>query len=305
MNRSSRTTPLLIGLMVLLVGVFIADQFKVFSFVENWGKEAETELAKLDSNIEKLEDLIMRGADASEELEIYEQRSLPFKSGLARSEYQAWINQIVIKNNLISSSVEVSSPSVVTVKDGDKKREAYKRYGFSVNATGSLDQVSSFLFDFYRAGHLHKINTMSLNRASGRFRFSVVGEAIGLTTCERDGELSSVTGDRPSKQTLDDYATIVRRNIFSREVGATLKVVRLSSITYDKSGVPEAWFKVGVQQETTKVQRGDSFTASVHTIQIIDIQPRSALVDVDGEVFDLPVGQSLYDAMAGDDVAAN
>lgn len=303
MGNSNSRTPLLLGAMVLAVGVFLADQFQVFSFIDNWGKEGEAKIAKLDKDIEMLENLIVSGADAGEKLAIYEQRSLPYKPDLARSEYQAWLNQIVTKNSLLASSVEVSVPSSMTIKDGDKKREAYKRYGFSVSAAGSLDQVSDFLFDFYRAGHLHKINSMSLNRASGQFRFSVTGETIGLNSCERAGTLSDVVGDRLAKTSVEDYSTIVRRNMFSREVGATLKLVRLSSITYDKSGVPEAWFKVGARQATKKLRRSDSLDASVHSIQVVDIQPRSALVDVDGEVFDLPVGKSLYEAMSSHEIA--
>ena len=302
MNSSSRT-PLLLGVMVLAVGVFLADQFQVFSFMDNWGQAEKAKIAKLDSDIVTLEDLIVSGAAAGEKLAIYDQRSMPYKTDLARSEYQAWLNQIVTKNQLLASSVEVSVPSSVTIKDGNKKREAYKRYGFSVGAAGSLDQVSNFLFDFYRAGHLHKINSMSLNPASGQFRFSVTGEAIGLNSCERAGSLSEAVGDRLAKKSLDEYTTIVRRNVFSREVGATLKLVRLSSITYDKSGVPEAWFKVGAQQATKKLQRSDSLSASVHDVQVIDIQPRSVLVDVDGEILNLPVGQTLYEAMSGPEIA--
>ena len=296
-------TPLLLGAMILIVGVWVADQFKVFSFVDNWGKASEQKLTKLNTDIEKLEDLIMRGADAADRLDIYAQRSLPFDPAFARSKYQDWLGKLVVSNSLTQSSVEVGPGASITVKDGRKKREAFKRYGFTVNASGTLEQVSQFLYDFYDAGHLHKINTMSLNRAGGRFAFSIAGEAISAPSCERKDTLAEVQGDRLEKKDFKSYTTIVRRNVFSREVGATLKYIKLSSVTYDKTGVPEAWFKIGAQQSTKKLQRDDTLSVSVHELRIIDIQPRSTLVELDGEVLDLPVGKSLYDVMARQELA--
>lgn len=299
-------TPLLLGAMILIVGVWVADQFKVFSFVDNWGKESQAKLKKLNTDIGKLEDLIVRGADASDRLADYERHALPYNAALARSEYHGWLQKLVKDNRLTQSTVDVGVPGIVTVKDGSKKVEAYRRYGFVVNASGTLEQVTSFLFGFYRAGHLHKINSLSLNRGGrGRFTVSVNGEALGLRTCERAEQLSDAVGNRLAMTNLQSYSTIVRRNVFSREVGATLKLIKLSSITFDKSGLPEAWFKVGPQQNSKKLQRGESFNASVHQIGVIDIQPRSALLEVDGEVLDLPVGKTLFDVMTAMEIAAN
>lgn len=296
-------TPLLLGSMILVVGIWVADQFKVFSFIDNWGKAADQQLTKLNTDIKKLEDLIMRGADADERLEIYGQRSLPFDPPIARSKYQDWLGKLVVSNQLTQSSIEVGPGQSVTVKDGSKKREAFKQYAFTVNATGTLEQVSQFLYDFYDAGHLHKINTMSLSRSGGRFALSIKGEAIGVPSCERKETLTNVVGDRLAKPNFGAYTAIVRRNVFSREVGATLKHIKLSAVTYDKFGVPEAWFKVGINQTTKKLQRDDTLTVSVHELRVIDIQPRSTLIDFDGEVIDLPIGKSLYDVMAAQELA--
>lgn len=297
-------TPLLLGAMVLVIGIYVADQFKVFSFIDNFGKAHEAQLAKLTSDTEKLEDLILRGSDAADRLDIYRQRALPFDLDRARSEYQGWLEQIVKANDMTQSSVEVGVPASVTIKDGDKKKEAYRRYAFTVNCGGTLQQVTQFLFDFYQAGHLHKINTMNVARTGGgRFNLNIGGEALGLASCERGTELSQTTSNRLAKQSVEDYAGIVRRNIFSREVGATLKLISLTSVTFDRSGLPEAWFKVGTQQQTKKLQRGEKLVVTVHEIEVIDIQPRSVLLDVDGSILDLAVGQTLFEAMKALEVA--
>lgn len=299
-------TPLLLGIMVIVVAVWVADQFKVFSFLENLGKGHQSALAAIDNKIKILSNSIDDGIVAADRLSHLEKLSLPHDPDLARSQYQAWLTALVSKHRLSQSSVDVGMPAAVAINDGGKKHEAYRRYGFTVNASGTLEQVTQFLFDYYHAGHLQKINTMNLNRAGGgRFTITISGEALGLKTCDRKSQLSQVVGNRLAMHSVDDYAGIVRRNIFSREVGATLKLISLSSVTFDKSGVPEAWFKIGANKTTKKLQRGGKLNVSVHEIEVIDIQPRSALVDVDGNMFDLPIGESIFQAMTSPEVAKN
>ena len=291
-------TPLLIGVMGIVIAAWAADQVGMLEFIDQWGKQGDAALAKVTKDIETVEDLVMRGVDAGDRLEIYEQMSLPFNVEIARSRYQDWLHDLVEQNSLRQSTVEVGMPASVTVKDGDKKREAFKRYAFTVSAVGSLEQVTSFLYDFYRAGYLHKLNTVSFSKAGGQqFNMSIAGEALGIATCLRERELPTVTANRLAKSDFDAYEGIVRRNIFSREVGATLKMVSLTSVTYDKSGMPEAWFKVGKARATKKTQRGVKFSVSIHEIEVIDIQPRSVLLLVDGAVTEIMLGQSLADAM--------
>ena len=144
---ANNRTPLLLGAMILVVVVWVADsQFDAFSAIDNWGKASEAKLAKLNSDIGKLEDLILRGADASDKLLSYEQRALPYQADMARSNYQAWLVQLVSANDLQQSSVEVGTPTDVTVKDGRKKTEAFKLFGFSVSASGTLEQVTKFMY---------------------------------------------------------------------------------------------------------------------------------------------------------------
>ena len=48
-------------------------------------------------------------------------------------------------------------------RKGKRPTEMFKRFTFTLNSRGDLGQVTKFLYDFYRGGHLHKIRTMSLN----------------------------------------------------------------------------------------------------------------------------------------------
>ena len=165
--------------------------------------------------------------------------------------------------------------------------------------------MTEFLYGFYRGGHLHKISSLSLSPVGGgRISISVSGEALGLPSCDRKSELSTEIGQRLAFDNIGSYDQIARRNIFSREAGATLKWIALSSVTFDKSGLPEAWFKVGQAQETKRLQRGEAIDVSVHHIEIIDIQPRAVLAEVDGMIVDLPIGKSVHEALSAPELAS-
>ena len=122
------------------------------------------------------------------------------------------------------------------------------------------------------------------------------GEVISVASCDRESELSQLPSYRLAHDDFTAYEPIIRRNMFSREAGATLKMVKLTSVTFDRTGLPEAWFKIGPSQETRKLQRGQRFTVTAHHIEVLDIQPKSALLEVDQDIVLLPIGKSLLDA---------
>lgn len=294
----NKRTLLLLTAMFLVGVVMIGDQFGLLAFLDESGSEHAAAMDKVSQQIDLANDIIEKGALADDKLTAFEKRSLPYDPEIARSEYQNWLSNLVEKNNLTQSSVDVGMPASVTVTDGGKRKEAYKRYVFTVNGAGRLEQATQFLFDFYQGGHLQKISTLRLVPASSRqFTMTITGEAIGIPSCDRKSQLSDEVGVQLARNGIKDYAGIVRRNIFSREAGATLKLITLSSVTFDKSGLPEAWFKVGRERKSKKLQRGEKFSISVHEIEIIDIQPRSVLVAVDGNIVDIKQGESLQEAL--------
>lgn len=299
-------TALLLGIMTLVVGAWVADQFGMLAFFDGSGSQHETELDKVSRQISKAEDIIQLGIRADEHLSVLEQRSLPYDPAGARSAYQSWLTNLVEDNAIEKSTVEVSTPEIVTVKDGDRKtKEAYKRYGFTLTGIGRLNDVTRFLFSFYQAGHLHKITSLTLTPSGeDAFNISLAGEALGISTCERKSKLTSVARQSCVFQSVDDYAPIVRRNIFSKEGGKALKFVTLSSITFDKSGKPEAWFKIGSSQATQRLQREDDLDISGHRIKVIDIQPRSTLIELNGRLIEIPIGKSVHDALTAIEVTA-
>ncbi len=299
-------TKILLGVMVLVVGAWVGDQFGLLAFLDGSASSGETESDVVARKTEKAEELIQQGIHVDDALSDFDRFSLPYDTVAAKSQYHDWLTKLVESNSISQSSVDVKIPEVVTVKDADgQQKEAFKRYRFVINGMGRLENVSGFFFGFYRGGHLQKINSFSLTPlAGGRFSMSVSGEALGLPGCDRKSELSSEIGQRLAFDDIGDYAQITRRNVFSREAGATLKWIVLSSVTFDKSGLPEAWFKVGQSQETKRLQRGERIDVSVHSIEVIDVQPRSVLVEVDGTIVDLPIGKSVHDVLSAPELAS-
>ena len=191
---NSRTLILLAAMLVVGV-VMVGDQFGLLSFLDEGVSTHQKEMDRVSLQIEKADEIIQNGILADDVLKALEHRSLPFDPEMARSAYQNWLTKLVETNDLAQSSVDVSMPISVTITENGKKKEAYKRYAFTVNGAGRLEQATKFLYDFYQGGHLQKVNSLNLTPASGgQFSMTITGEAIGIPTCNRKSELSTSVG---------------------------------------------------------------------------------------------------------------
>ncbi len=285
-----------------IVGVGMVGDRGYRRFVDEPATKHERELSKLQQQISEATDLITESAAASDQLLALENCSLPYNKELARARYQDWLLTLVQHVDLQQASVDSGPPTPVTIKDRDtgKPKEIYKRYSFSLRGRGSLKQVTQLLYEFYQGGHLHKIRMLSMNPRTGGKQVNVTMnvEAIGLTRCEREDELSTARVKRQAFDSMDDYQSIARRNFFSREIGSALARVVLTAVTFSKTGLPEAWFSVGTGEPTWKIHRGEVLNIAAHTIEVIDIHAEKVLIMVDGTVVHLPLGKSVQEATA-------
>ncbi|HJN08911.1 MAG: hypothetical protein QGG09_21285 [Pirellulaceae bacterium] len=297
---NTRTKFLLGALAVVGVGVFGDQGYR--RLVEEPAQKREREASKLDKQIKEAEDTIFRSAAAADELLALEQYSLPYDEELARAHYQDWLLTLVEKVDLQQGSVDAGTPVAVSIKDRNtrKPKEVFKRYLFSLRGRGTLRQVTRLLYEFYQGGHLHKIRTMALNPIAGGKQLDVTMgiEALGLTRCEREGELSTAKANRLAFDNLESYETIVRRNLFSQEGVSALRDVMLTAITFDRSGTPGAWFSAGSNAQTYVVHRGESLGITSHHVEVIDIQPQLVLIEVDGDVLRLSLGKTIHETLA-------
>ncbi len=292
MNQSTR----LLLIAMSAVGVLWAGDVGYRNLIEQPAKDRAEKIEQLDTQINKARETIFESAGATERLDELERLSLPHDPELARARYQDWLLDLVQSVELNGASVDAGKPAAVAIKDRDtrKPKEIFLRFSFSLRGRGTLQQISRFLHYFYQAGHLHKIASITMNPVSGGrlIDFSANIEAVGLSRCERKGELSGESVQRLASANFADYQSISRRNLFARFGDDTLSKIVLSAITIASNGTAQAWFAIG-DGPTQVLQRGEKLEVTAHSIEVVDIIAGQVLLDVNGRVVTLRAGESI------------
>jgi len=257
----------------------------------------ETQLTK---QLKTAKQNLARAKSITDQLTMLEKRSLPANPEMARSRYQAWLLQLVGNAQLTGTSVDAGDPVAVTYTARRLKKPLvlYRRITFTVHGRGDLTQITRFLYDFYAAGHLHKIRSLSLNPIGNGQMVDMNAsiEAISMPTAERDTELSTTAADQLAFADIRPYQLIAQRNLFGRG-GAhwAWQQIALTAVTKNVAGIGEAWFTVGGNSQTQIVPAGQTLTGPVD-LTVVQLDGRDAIVDVDGQRFRLGVGHSLAEA---------
>lgn len=229
---------------------------------------------------------------AVERLELFREFSLPSEVELARSIYRAWLLDLVQKSGFQAPHVD-SGPA-------SNRKGFYEVFSFSVRGKGSLQHVVRFLFDFYRAGNLHRIQSLSLTPIgkTGNLDIAVTIEALALLGTERKEELSTQPVYRLNFPTLQDYALVAQRNFFG--VGGEADESRkafLTAVTRDGSQ-PEIWMTLRGQDKLLKLHKGSLFEIGPYSGVVVDILEDDMVFESDGERWILSIGESLAEAFA-------
>jgi hypothetical protein len=162
-----------------------------------------------------------------------------------------------------------------------------------------LDQVTSFLYAFYDAGHLHKIRSMSLRPLQGaeQIDLNLSVEAIALRDATRSDELTTVSVDTLALADRGGYQPLVQRNLFrAGAVNLVEKNTVLTAITSDVRGAHEAWFSTGANRQTHVLAEGNSLPVDTRSLQVVRIDAEQVVVAFGGQQLMLTVGKSLADA---------
>jgi hypothetical protein len=257
---------------------------------EQLGKRLKT--AKLD---------LAKSKQVGQQLESIEQKSLPWDAEIARSRYQSWLLETAKVAKLTNTSVDSGDPIAVTKSGGRGNRpiELYKRFTFSLRGRGTLGQVTKFMYDFYRAGHLHKIRSMSLNPMgqAEEVDLNISVEALALPNADREAELTTLVSEELALPDVRDYHLIAQRNFFGR--GGTQSAweqIRLSAVTSDIQGVEEAWFKIGSDRQTRILQVGQALSMPSFDVRLVELDATGAKVEVAEQLYHMSIGQNLAQA---------
>ncbi len=258
---------------------------------------AQPLLDRQDQTVRLREDISKRELDlakfrkANQDFKKWQKQALPSDTEVARSLYQAWLVELVGSAGFLNPNVDSSEPIA--------RKGLYESLSFSVRGRGTLPQVTKFLFDFYRADHLHQIQSLSLTPVprSDELDLTIAIEALSLAEADRKDRLNDKISDRLASNRLEDYRVIAQRNLFGIGGGAVDEAdfAYLTAIT-EVDGEMEAWFTLRASGRLVKLRQQQSFDIGPFHGKVAEINPQDVVLLCDDERWLLTVGESLMQA---------
>jgi len=249
---------------------------------------------RLRKDIEKKEGQLRLARAAGEQLTAWQRQSLPTDLELARSLYQNWLLELVRVAGFAQPNVD----SGETVG----KKDIYQKLPFTVRGQGTLEQLTSFLYNFYRADHLHQVQRLSITPIprSQQLELSMSIEALVLPDGERKDRLSGRTSDRLAAENLVEYRAIVERNLFGEGGARAYDESDFAFLTaiLEVGGQLEAWFTIRTTGEILKLNVGQPFQVGQFRGRVAEIDSLDVVIDSDNERWLLTLGENLSQATA-------
>ncbi len=283
---------ILYGVAAAMFLFYLGDQFLQKFLTEGPLQERRSRIAQLESDIEKREGMLLRAREIGKRLDVLEARSLPSDVEIARSLYQGWLVELV-------NFVELSAPNVDSGNPVGR-RGVFYTIAYSLRGRGTLEQLTRFLYVFYRAGHLHQIRSLAITplKGSGQLDLAISIEAVVLPTADRKSRLTSLAADRLAYASLSDYDVIVRRDLFGTGgASEATDFAYLTAVNY-VNGKPEAWFDLRTEARLLKLCEGDRLEIGPFEGKVAEIADTDVVLESGEERWLLTVGENLAQASA-------
>jgi hypothetical protein len=290
MNK--RRQILLLGVLGLIVAFYVGD-WLFQTILDGPRKERLNRKAQLEKKLEERKADLLEAIRAGKELESWEARSLPSDPEIAVSLYRSWLTELVSYARFDDAYVDAGSPM--------DRRGLYRTIDFSIRANGTLEQLTTFLFEFYNAGHLHQIRSINITPLPARdeLDLAISIETLLVPTADRTNELTTVTVDRLAFDSLSDYQLINQRNLFgfsSRGIHPTDQTFLTAVVQVD--GQPQAWFSDRTTDSVYRLTQGDELAVGQFHGNVQEIDSHDVILESDGERWLMSVGESLAQAVA-------
>ena len=256
----------------------------------------QAEVEALQQRIAERQSKVEAAMAAQARLAEYRKRSLPSDPQAARSLYQNWLLELTDRLKLKGRKVESS--------DGRVVKGIYHNLPFTVRGEGGLDQLVQFLYEFYSAGHLHRIRRLSIKpqEKSSDLELTIVIEALALADADRRDKLTALPGNRLAHSDLNAYRkSIVERNLFAsyrpaaitqrqppRETPKPPEPIDPSKFAYvtaivQVDGQPQVWVKARTKDENYRLHEGQRLEIGSFKGVISRIADRHVEIAVDGK----------------------
>jgi hypothetical protein len=277
-----------LGAMVL----FYASDWLLRDVLEAPFKTRREDIDKLQKAIDERESELKGAMEVGKRLDVFRAQSLPANSEYARSLYQAWLLELVNYVKLSDPTVDVGEPA--------NRRGLFQVLACSIRGRADLPHLIRLLYEFYNAGHLHQIRALTLTPLKGSDQLDVTLsiEALVLPDATRKDRLSTGHVDRLAYGSLRDYDLIAQRNLFGAG-GASdaTDSTYLTAVNY-VDGKPEAWFDIRTEGKLLKLRQGQQLKVGPFVGTLAEISDTDVLVQSDGELWLLSIGENLAQAAA-------
>jgi hypothetical protein len=225
--------------------------------------------------------LAVTTADAKKLAE-WQNRSLPSDSSHARSLYQDWIRALADRAKFHQLNV---APG-----DGPTKKNIYTISTFTVSGRADLAKLTSFLYEFYSAGHLHRITRIDIKpqEKSGELDINITAEAMSLASTDRKDQLSKEQV-APSSKLADYSSAIVKRNLFGSYAAPLgrpdFDVARYTDVTAvtEVDGRGQVWIHERTTDKVWKLSSGQSFRVGPVQGSVKAFVWPQVVINVDGQ----------------------
>ena len=303
-----------------IFAVIIAALSSVFAVYWVWpsGEDSLDALRQKRADLEKKKDDNQKQAillkKDTDRLPALLRRALPSNPDTAKREYQNWLRKLA-DDKLKNVNLVATDPQLLTYVDTDEaktRRTIYTKFHFTINCQATLDELNRFSFDFYSAGHLHKICSINITPLKNptQLDLAIVVEALSLPGAKQTDQLSTEKGNRLKLASADAYnKVIVKRDPFvaytppkpnqPRGEGpappAKINPLEFSFLTgiIEADGVPEALIHQRTTDETLKVHEGEEFTIGKVKGKVNRIGYNDIDIEIDGKTHTVSLGNSL------------
>jgi hypothetical protein len=249
-----------------------------------------------------------RGQKARKQLNQWIAQSLPSNRDVAESLYQDWL-----RSQLTEAGLEVSQ---LANKSGNARNPQFQEVSFELRATGTMEQLTDFLYRFYSSPHLHRIASATIlaEDAGKKLNVTATASALILPEVKRTDELASGDGQKLPKTKDEFRAGLVDRNLFvaytpqADDKGAKAKDEIAAGTKFDWTTYGDTGWRMVVRikgsDEPKVFHQGDEVEIGKLKGKIVELDLRRVVIETDNGRVEVRVGQSFGDAVAIDAPAA-
>ena len=250
---------------------------------------------------------------AAAQLDKWQTMSLPANDRQAHTVYFQWLRDGLDEAGF--DGFDIKNLDTIRNRRG-RQKNAYKQLRYTVSCRGTLEQLTSFLFKFYRVDCLHKIESLSMRpvKDSDKMALDLAVTALALPGVSHNDAFRKSSTSRLVHGDLDDYQQmIVGRKLFTAYAPSPEKPTEVAADTggppqsdeaknayvtgiVTRPGGFQAWLHFRSTDKRYLLGAGDAVDVGDFHATVVSISPRAIVLSSDGQRLRVGLGQNLGEA---------